>query len=86
MIANMKNMKKRHWLLALVGAACVVAWVALGIGLVAGVDTPTRLVLVIAAAVTGELLLWTSAAVIGISVVEARARLWARVKGWFVRG
>lgn len=61
--------------------AAVAAWSALGIGLYLGVERGTRLILAIVAAVTTEALFWTVAALLGVSVVEARKRIWRKITG-----
>ena len=61
--------------------AAVAAWLALGIGLYLGVERGTRLILAIVAAVTTEALFWTVAALLGVSVVEARKRIWRKITG-----
>jgi hypothetical protein len=61
--------------------AAVAAWAALGIGLYLGVERGTRLTLAIVAAVTTEALFWIVAALLGVSVVEARKRIWRKITG-----
>jgi hypothetical protein len=61
--------------------AAVAAWVSLGIGLYLDVGRGARLTLAIVAAVATEALFWTVAALLGVSVVEARKRLWRRITG-----
>ncbi|WP_339928951.1 hypothetical protein [uncultured Brevundimonas sp.] len=68
-------------LAAFLGVAAVCGWVALGIGLWMDVERTTRLVLAIVAAVATEALFWTVAAALGVSVVEARKRIWRRITG-----
>ncbi|WP_058836116.1 hypothetical protein [Luteimonas abyssi] len=68
---------RRPWRwIALGGVVCLLAWIALGIGLVAGADRTTRLVLVTVAAVATEGLVWLTAALLGLRVFEARRKLW----------
>lgn len=66
-------------ILLLVGAIC--AWIGLGIGLYLDVDRGARITLAIVAAVTTEALFWTTAALLGVSVVEARKRIWRKITG-----
>lgn len=61
--------------------AAVVAWVALGVGLYLKVETGPRFGLAIAAALSTEALFWTMAALLGVSVVEARKRIWRWITG-----
>ncbi|MCD9096461.1 hypothetical protein LU699_17885 [Luteimonas fraxinea] len=77
---------RRPWRwIALGGVVCVLAWVALGIGLVAGVDRTARLVLVTVAAVATEGLVWLSAALLGLRVFEARRQLWQTLRARVLR-
>ena len=76
--------KGRGFLIGLsivVGVAAVAAWVALGVGLYLDVSRQTRLILVVAAAVATEALFWSIAATLGMSVLEARKRIWRRITG-----
>lgn len=66
-------------LLLLVAAVC--GWIGLGLGLYLDVDRSARLTLAIVAAVTTEALFWTVAALLGVSVVEARKRIWRKITG-----
>ena len=63
----------------LVGA--VAAWISLGIGLYLDVSRGARLTLAVVAALATEALFWTVAALLGVSVVEARKRIWRRITG-----
>jgi len=68
--------KTKRWLLIGGGIVCLLCWLALGIGLV--LDTPrnTLIVLVTVAAVATEGLFWLAAAVLGVTVFQARHRIW----------
>nr|WP_316628948.1 hypothetical protein [uncultured Brevundimonas sp.] len=66
-------------LAGLLAVAAVCAWVSLGIGLYLDVDRGARITLAIVAAVSSEALFWTVAALLGVSVVEARKRIWRRI-------
>ena len=61
--------------------AAIGAWASLGIGLYLDVERGTRLTLAIVAAVATEALFWTVAALLGVSVVEARKRIWRNITG-----
>lgn len=63
----------------LVAAVC--AWAGFGLGLYLDLDRGARLTLAIVAAVTTEALFWTTAALLGVSVVEARKRIWRKITG-----
>ncbi|MEH6663486.1 MAG: hypothetical protein V7678_01435 [Brevundimonas sp.] len=76
--------KGRGFLIALsavVGIAAVAAWLALGAGLYLDVSRETRLILVVVAAVATEALFWSIAATLGLSVLEARKRIWRKITG-----
>ena len=62
-------------------ALAIAAWISLGVGLYVGVDKGIRIALAVAAAVTTEGLFWTVAALLGVSVVEARKRIWRTLTG-----
>lgn len=64
-----------------VGVAAAAAWVALGIGLYMDVSRQTRIVLAVVAALATEALFWSVAATLGLSVFEARRRIWRRITG-----
>lgn len=71
--------------LGIAGAACLASWIALGAGLALNVDKPVRLGLAVAAAVTTEALFWSVAAVLGVSVVQARRQIWTKITSTFRR-
>jgi cytochrome c biogenesis protein CcdA len=76
--------KGRGLLIALsigVGVAAVAAWVALGVGLYLDVSRDTRIILAVVAAVATEALFWSIAATLGLSVLEARKRIWRKITG-----
>ena len=64
-----------------VGVAAVAAWVALGVGLYLDVSRQTRIILAVVAAVATEALFWSIAATLGLSVLEARKRIWRKITG-----
>ena len=65
------------WVLTtILSVAAFFAWVTLGVGLHLGVQSSTRLVLAIVAAVATETLFWSVAAALGVSMLEARKKLW----------
>lgn len=74
----------RRWLwtlAALLAVAAVSAWIALGVGLWMDATRGTIFVLAIVAALATEALFWTCAAALGVTVFEARRRIWARITG-----
>lgn len=60
------------------------AWIIVGVVLAIGVDRQLAVILLTTVALVTELALWASAALMGIAVFEARARLWARLKSRFI--
>lgn len=64
-----------------VSLAAVAAWVALGVGLWLDVSRQTRIILAVVAALATEALFWSVAATLGLSVLEARKRIWRRITG-----
>ena len=77
-----KRSRKFLWTLAgLVAVVAVCGWISLGVGLYLDVDRGTRLILALVAAVATEALFWISAAALGVSVFEARKRIWRRITG-----
>lgn len=76
---------KLKWILLSIGVVCAAAWAAMFLGLYLGVDLKTRTVLVTLAALSGEALIWMSAATLGMTVFEARRRIWARLTAPFRR-
>ena len=76
--------KGRGFLIALsiaVGLAAVAAWIALGVGVYMDVSRQTRIILAVVAAVATEALFWSIAAALGLSVLEARKRIWRKITG-----
>ncbi len=76
--------KGRGFLIGLsiaVGVAAVAAWIALGVGLYLDVSRQTRIILAVVAALATEALFWSIAATLGLSVFEARKRIWRKITG-----
>ena len=76
--------KGRGFLIALsiaVGLAAVAAWITLGVGVYMDVSRQTRIILAVVAAVATEALFWSIAATLGLSVLEARKRIWRKITG-----
>ena len=68
-----------------VAIALILAWGGLFAGFVIGVSKTVWLVLVTAAAIATEVSFWVVAAILGISVVQARGRIWAWLRRPFAR-
>jgi hypothetical protein len=80
--SGVRKSRKFLWTLAiLLGVCAVCGWIALGVGLYLDVERSTRLILAVVAAVATEALFWTCAAALGVSVFEARKRIWRRITG-----
>lgn len=73
------NATRWRWLRLAVGV-CLLTWLALGIGLVAGVGFTPRLVLATLAAVSTEGLIWLTALLLGMNAYSARRYLWQRLR------
>ena len=71
------------WAVAL---GLVLAWGGLLAGFLIDVPKTVWLVLVTAAAIATEISFWVVAAILGISVVQARGRIWAWLRRPFTRG
>ena len=61
--------------------AAVSAWIALGVGLYLDLARGTVLILALVAGLATEALFWTVAALLGVSVIRARAWIWGKVTG-----
>lgn len=74
--------RRWRWVIA-AGAASVLSWVALGVGITLDVDTRTMIVLATLAAVTTEGTVWLAALTLGVSTYQARRQIWQRLRGRF---
>lgn len=61
------------------------AWVVLGLALYFGVERDMRLLAAVTAALATEGLFWSTAALLGVSVLEARKAIWRRITGFLAR-
>ena len=68
-----------------VAVVLILAWGGLLAGFLIGVSKTVWIVLVTAAAVATEVSFWVVAAILGISVVQARGRIWAWLRRPFAR-
>jgi hypothetical protein len=66
-------------MIAAAGSLCLAAWVILGVGLFVHFNVRIWTLIVTAAAVLTELFFWVLAATLGVSVFQARRRLWAHI-------
>ena len=78
-LTRSKGFLKVLAVLLLVGA--VAAWISLGIGLYLDVSRGARLTLDGVGELGKKALIWAVAALLGVSVVEARKRIWRRITG-----
>lgn len=60
-------------------AICIASWIALGIGFALRVDITVWTILVTAAAIATELMFWCVALMLGLTVFEARRKIWRAV-------
>jgi regulator of protease activity HflC (stomatin/prohibitin superfamily) len=74
--ANSRRIGARRWVLIVGGLVCLASWIALGLGIVMEVSRGTLFVLATLAAVATEGLFWLAAAVLGVTVFQARRRVW----------
>jgi hypothetical protein len=75
-----------RWLVvAVIGCLCALAWSLVAIGLFVKFTVPVWTGIVVTAAVSTEVLFWTLAAALGVSVIQARHRLLARARSLFRR-
>lgn len=80
--SGVRKSRKVLWTVAaVVGVCAVCGWIALGVGLYLGVERNMRLILAVIAAVATEVTFWISAAAFGVSVFEARKRIWRKITG-----
>jgi hypothetical protein len=69
-----------------VALVLILAWGGLLAGFLIGVSKTVWLVLVTAAAIATEVSFWVVAAILGISVLQARGRIWTWLRRPFGRG
>lgn len=80
-VAHASQPTRRKWWVVGIGATiCLLSWLALGVGLMLAVDFTPRLILVAVAAVTTEALIWLTAGVFGLTVFQARQRIWRALR------
>ncbi|PVM93543.1 hypothetical protein DDF62_00305 [Caulobacter radicis] len=72
-------------LVTLLAIFAFAAWIALGVVLYADAGRDLRLAAALAAAVSTEALFWSVAALLGVSVLEARKAIWRRITGFLAR-
>ena len=72
--------RRTWWVLGIGATVCLLSWLALGIGLLLGVGFTPKLILVTAAALTTEALIWLTAGMFGLSVLQARQRIWRALR------
>ena len=76
--------KSRRLLWTLAAAVAVIAawgWVGLGLAPALDAGRQARLIAAVAAAVATEATFWLCAAALGVSVFEARKRIWRQLTG-----
>lgn len=76
---NMTKGKKWRWV-ALAAAACVLSWIALGIGIAMEAGFGAMVVLATLAAITTEGTFWLAALVLGVSTYQARRQFWQALR------
>jgi hypothetical protein len=69
-----------RWIIvAGLGTVCAASWLAVCVGFFVRFSLRIWTVIVSAAAISTEALLWVMAAALGVAVIQARHRLWASV-------
>ncbi len=74
--ANSRRIGARRWLLVGGGLIFLTSWIALGLGIAMEVSRGTLFVLATLAAVATEGLFWLAAAIFGVTVFQARRKIW----------
>lgn len=74
-------MSWKKWLVGLAAVVCLSGWVAVALAAVLGAEAGPRLAAVALAVVATEALFWAAALTLGVSVFEARRKIWRRVTG-----
>ncbi len=70
------------WIPPLIAATvAVLAWGTFGLGLVLDFERPVMFLIAIVGAFALEAIMWTMAAALGITVFQARKRIWQRITG-----
>lgn len=70
------------WILPILAAAVsAMAWIVFAVGVFAGWSKATMVGIAVVGALGLEALMWTTAAALGITVFQARRRIWAMVTG-----
>ena len=73
---------RRHlkWIIvSIIASICAASWLAVCVGLVVRFPLPIFTGVVTVAAISTEALFWTVAGALGVTVIQARHRLWARI-------
>ncbi|MFT4247330.1 MAG: hypothetical protein QM581_04710 [Pseudomonas sp.] len=79
--ADAQPVKRSKWMwIGLMGAACLVCWVALAVGIALEAGTTAMFVLATLAAVTTEGMIWLTALVLGVNLYQARRYIWRRLR------
>jgi hypothetical protein len=73
------RLKFQRIILAALGSLCLGSWAAVCMGFFVRFTLPVWTGIVTAAAVSTEILFWALAAALGVTVIQARRRLWARI-------
>jgi hypothetical protein len=70
---------RRHfkWIIVWgLASICAASWLGVGVGLVVRFSLPIWTGIVTAAAISTEILFWAVAGALGVTVIQARHRLW----------
>ncbi len=67
----------KRWLLLGASTLCLISWLALGLGLVMDASRSMLLLLAAFAGLATEGLFWLAAAILGVTVFQAKRRIWS---------
>jgi hypothetical protein len=78
----MTSRRRFKWIIvSAVASVCGASWLAVCIGLAVRLSLPIWTGIVTVAALSSEILFWTVAGALGVTVIQARHRLW----DWIVK-
>jgi hypothetical protein len=77
---------KLKWMLPLgLAGVSLATWITFGVAVAGGAERKTLLLIGAIGALSLELVIWTTAAILGVSAFQARREIWRRVRSAFQR-
>jgi hypothetical protein len=77
---------KLKWMLPLgLAGVSLATWITFGFAVATGAERKTLLLIGAIGALSLELVIWTTAAILGVSAFQARREIWRRVRSAFQR-